>query len=273
MLDGSYWPSGEPARRHLGRLTAPEVKQSLSRRSVLCLPIGAYEQHGPHLPIYTDTILAEGFAYKVIARWGEHYDIWLLPTIPYGLSREHSWSAGTVSLSIRVFSDLVLAVCEELAAAVPARNLLIINGHGGNRGILEALVYEIKRRVSLNVCVTHPTALSKARSGSPLPEVHGGMSETSVMLALASSEVHMERLPESYIPDESAKEAIRRIILERGTTWPWTSDDPSIASFGIIGDARKADPDLGRRIVESAIEEYGKVLSCLVARDRDDGRR
>jgi creatinine amidohydrolase len=273
MLNQSYSPSREPTHRYIGRLTAPEIETHLSPSSVLCLPIGAYEQHGPHLPIYTDTILAEGFAHKVIARWGDHYDIWLLPTIPYGLSREHAWSAGTLSLSVRVFSDLVLTLVEEMSTAVPARNLLIINGHGGNRGILEALVYEIERRSSLNVCVTHPTALSKVRSGSLLPEVHGGMSETSVMLALANNEVHMERLPESYHPDESVGEAIRHLIVERGTTWPWTSEDSSIASFGIIGDPRKANPDLGRCIIESAVEEYGKVLSCLIARGKENEQR
>lgn len=271
MTERSYWPGREPISRHVGRLTAYEVQNRLSAGSVLCLPVGSYEQHGPHLPIYTDTILAEGFAYAVVDRWGEEYDVWLLPTIPYGLSREHAWAPGTVSLSVGVFSELILSVCAGVIAAVPARNLLIVNGHGGNRGILEALVYEIQQRCSLNVCVTHPTALSKVRSGSPLPEVHGGMSETSVMLALASSEVYMDRLMESYTPPESAAVRIRQLILDRGVSWPWTSDDRTISSLGIIGDARKANTDLGQRIFESAVGEYGNVLSQLVTRGSGGG--
>ncbi|HKO44904.1 MAG TPA: creatininase family protein [Pyrinomonadaceae bacterium] len=253
-------------QRHLGSLTALEVEAMVSADSVLCLPIGAHEQHGPHLPINTDTILAEGFALEVIERWGSQYDIWLLPTIPYGPSPEHLWSAGTVSLSIGSFSEIVLSTCESVAAAVSAKNLMVINGHGGNRGILEALGYEVQKRAGLNMCVTHPTSLSKVRCDSALPEIHGGMSETSVMLALTESSVHMDRLPESDVARAPNPESIRKLILDRGTTWPWTSDDPSIAYHGIIGDASKANLDLGLRIVESAIEEYGKVLSCLVER-------
>ena len=78
----------------------------------------------------------------------------------------------------------------------------------------------------------------------------------------------MELLPESYTLDQTAEESIQRTILERGTAWPWISGDPSIASLGIIGDARKATPDLGHRIVESVVAEYGKVLSRLIARSR-----
>jgi creatinine amidohydrolase/Fe(II)-dependent formamide hydrolase-like protein len=161
--------AGKETLRQLGALSAPEVRRSLSVDSVLCLPLGSYEQHGPHLPLDTDSLIAEGYAREVIARWGELHDIWLLPTIPYGLSMEHSWSPGTVSLTLRVFSDLMLTLCENIATTTPARNLLIINGHGGNRGALEALVYEIQSKASLNACVTHPSALSKVKSDSQLP--------------------------------------------------------------------------------------------------------
>lgn len=255
--------------RHLGYLTAPEISTRLRPESVLCLPIGSYEQHGPHLPVGTDTILAEQFARRAVARWGNAYDAWLLPAIPYGLSREHAWSAGTLSLPVETFTALVLAMCEQYTVGTPARNLLIVNGHGGNRGILEALVYELGHRFALNACVTHPTALSKVRSGSPLPEVHGGMSETSVMLALSPSDVYLERLPVGYAPELATGEAVRELILDRGVTWPWSSADPGIASNGIIGDARHADPDLGQRIVESAVEAYGGVLARLTAHIRE----
>lgn len=261
------------SRRLLGRLTAPEVASEVRAESVLCLPVGAFEQHGPHLPIHTDVVLAEGFAREVITRWGDDYDVWLLPTIPFGISSEHAWSQGTVSLSIRTFSDVVLAACEAIAAATAAKNLLIINGHGGNRGVLETLVYEIEQRSSVRACVTHPTALSRVRSGSSLPEIHGGMSETSVMLALAPEEVHLERLPDSFNPAESVGEAIRAAILDRGVSWPWSSDDRTIASNGVIGDPRQATVELGRHIVASAVDEYGRVLSRLIARGTGDGRQ
>ncbi|WP_084647305.1 creatininase family protein [Parafrankia discariae] len=262
----SYWPAREPVARHVGRLTSPAISTEMTSDAVLCLPIGSYEQHGPHLPIYTDTILAEGFAFAAVDRWGDTYNAWALPTIPYGLAREHKWAAGAVSFSVRVFSDMLLGICAELADSFPARNLLVVNGHGGNRGILEALVYEIKDLHGINACITHPTALAKVPSGSLLPEVHGGMSETSVMLALAPTEVFLDRLPDSYAPDPSLAKGARDLILDRGVTWPWTSNDPAIGVSGLIGDARQANLELGRKIVDSATEAYGPVLARLVER-------
>jgi creatinine amidohydrolase len=255
-------PGGTP-NRELGLLTAPQVRERLSADSVLCLPVGSYEQHGPHLPLNTDSLMAEGYARDVVKRWGDLHDLWLLPTIPYGISPEHAWSPGTVSLPLRVYSDLLMTMCEGLTDATPARNLLVINGHGGNRGILEALVYEIEAKTKFNVCVTHPSSLSKVKSTSPLPEVHGGMKETSVMLWFSPGDVHMESIPSSYDPKPEMRHAIESNVLGRGITWPWTSDDPSIAMLGIIGDARNAGAEFGHRVVTSAVEEYGRVIARL----------
>ena len=176
----------------------------------------------------------------MIEHWGDEHDVWLLPSIQYGLSLEHAWAPGTMSLTVRLFSDLLLTICEQAITATPARNLLIVNGHGGNRGVLEGLIQEI-RSAGVNICVTHPSAMSLVRSGSPTPEVHGGMAETSIMLAVAEHAVHLERLDDSYVPQNLAAETVRRIVTERGVTWAWTSDEPEIASQGIIGDARKAN--------------------------------
>jgi len=266
MQEPVSWQPSESSERYLGRLTAPDLRNRLSSDSILCLPIGACEQHGPHLPLNTDTILADRFAFQVAARWHKEHDIWLLPPIPYGLSREHGWSAGTVSLTVRVFSELLLGLCDQIVASLAAKNLIIINGHGGNRGILEALIYEMEDRFGLNICVTHPTALADVHSGSSLPEVHGGMSETSVMLAIAPNEVRLDHIPSDYAPDAFRSGAIRDAIISRGTTWPWRSNDPSIATLGIIGDARSANAELGFRIVESSLVEYGRVLSRLAGR-------
>jgi creatinine amidohydrolase/Fe(II)-dependent formamide hydrolase-like protein len=116
------------------------------------------------------------------------------PALPYGLSPEHDWSPGTITLPVRVLTDLIDAICGEYIRATPARNLLIVNGHGGNRGILEAVIYDLHRRHDVNVCVIHPSSLATVRADSKLPEVHAGLRETSVMLALAPEDVHLDRL-------------------------------------------------------------------------------
>jgi creatinine amidohydrolase len=80
--------------RTYARLTAPQVSADLSERTILCLPVGSLEQHGPHLPINTDTVLAERFAHCLAQYAAERHDVWVAPPLPFGLSPEHAWSAG-----------------------------------------------------------------------------------------------------------------------------------------------------------------------------------
>ena len=122
--------------RVLGSLTFEEISR-LRERSVLVLPIGSMEQHGPHLPLDTDAVLAERLASAIATRFGDAFDLWQLPLLPLGLSREHAWTAGTLSLSVSGITVLLRELAGEIARSLPARNLMIVNGHGGNRGILE----------------------------------------------------------------------------------------------------------------------------------------
>jgi len=116
--------------RHFGRLTTDKITEALTSASVLCLPIGSYEQHGPHLPLHTDTVIAEQFTTRLVHQYGDSHDLWMLPTIPYGLSPEHDWAPGTITLPVRVLTELIDATCGEYVRSTPARNLLIVNGHG-----------------------------------------------------------------------------------------------------------------------------------------------
>jgi creatinine amidohydrolase len=250
--------------RWYGRLTAPEAASHLNAESVLCLPIGSYEQHGPHLPLHTDTVIAEQFARRLVDRYTGIHDLWLLPTIPYGLSLEHAWSPGTVSLRLSALTGLLNAMVGAYAAAVAARRLLIVNGHGGNRGILEAALYELQLAHCVRTCVVHPSSLSTVPVESALPEIHAGARETSVMLALAPDDVHIDRLDLSYAVDTGQRDEIRRQVLDRGTTWPWSSGDARIATAGITGgDPRSATADLGEAILASALDACGDVLTHL----------
>lgn len=252
-------PATGPAARHLGRLTAPEVPTRLSGETVLCLPVGSQEQHGPHLPLNTDTVVAEQFTARLVQRYGDQHDLWALPAIPYGLSLEHAWAPGTVSLRINSFLALLDALVAEHLRATPARRLLIINGHGGNRGILEPALYELQQRHQLAVCVLHPLSLATAgRSSQGAPDIHASLRETAMMLDLAPDDVHLDRLPAAITP---AGPEIQRLILDRGTTWPWTSDDTAISTQGVIGeDPRNATRKLGRTILDSAVENAATTL-------------
>ena len=250
-----------PTSRSIAELTSPQVSQ-LRETSILCLPLGAIEQHGPHLPLNTDVVIAEELARRIVARWGDEFDLWQLPAVPLGLSREHDWAPGTLSLSIEGFVTLLREVAAALVRALPARNLAIVNGHGGNRGILENLLHEFLGDFALNACVIHPFDLAKVEGSPAAPDVHGGERETSVMLALAPDLVRRDLVARPQ-PTPDAK-TIRALIFDRGATWPWRTDDPRLAQDGIIGDASAASAELGAAIVESVVAESRAVFVRLL---------
>jgi creatinine amidohydrolase/Fe(II)-dependent formamide hydrolase-like protein len=255
-----------PPSRTLGDLTFPEVSRRLREASILCLPIGAIEQHGAHLPLNTDVIVAEELTRRIVARWGDELDLWQLPTIAISLSREHDWAPGTLSLSVHGFVTLLRDMAQHIVRALPARNLAIVNGHGGNRGVLDNLIHELSGDFALNACVIHPFDLSKVETQAAIPDVHGGKDETSVMLALVPQLVRSELITPPARPPDT--EAIAALVFDRGVSFPWRTDDARLTTTGTIGEAHAASPELGQAIIDSVVEESRGVLRLLLENQR-----
>ena len=112
---------------------------------------------------------------------------------PLALRVNTTGLAGTLSLSIQTMTAFMRDLGREIRRSLPARNVAIINGHGGNRGILEAMAQELRADFGLNICVLHPTTWPELDAKAEVPEVHGGKNETSMMLALVPNLVRRER--------------------------------------------------------------------------------
>jgi len=149
---------------------------------------------------------------------------------------------------------------------LPARNLAIINGHGGNRGILEALIQDLRADFGLNVCVLHPSNWVEVDAKAAIPEIHAGKNETSMMLAAAPQLVRCDQIAQLKNPPDA--QAIRTTILDRGVSWPWTTDDKRLADTGVIGDAKAASAEFGEKIFDSVVEKAGPVLNQLLDHQR-----
>jgi creatinine amidohydrolase len=253
--------------RALGDLTSPDIPQRLSKSSILCLPLGAIEQHGPHLPLNTDLVIAENIARVMTERLGDEFDLWRLPALPIGLSREHAWAPGTLSLNVQSFAALLRDLVSDLSRSLPARNLVIVNGHGGNRGILDALIYEIQAEFGFNVCVIHPLVLSGMEEECGFPDIHGGKLETSLMLVFAPQLVRKDAA--ATLTKRPDPNAIERVILDLGVSWPWSSGDRTLADQGVTGDATVATAQFGEQIIESLLGNVRSVLKQL----REQGAR
>jgi creatinine amidohydrolase/Fe(II)-dependent formamide hydrolase-like protein len=252
--------------RSIGELTSADISKRLRASSILCLPIGSIEQHGPHLPLNTDLVLADEFTRRIIARWGETYDLWQLPSLAVSLAREHEWAPGTLSLSIEGMTRLIRDLGREIARSLPTRNLAVINGHGGNCGILEALGQDLRGDFGLNVCILHPTTWADIHAASKTPEIHGGKNDTSMMLAAAPHLVRTDQIAKLQATPRA--EAVRATILDQSVTWPWTTDEKAIAVSGVIGDAKSASAEFGRQLLEKIAEAAGGVFKQLLERQQ-----
>jgi len=245
----------------IGHLVFGEVTAVLQASSVLCLPMGSMEQHGPHLPLNTDCVIAEALTRRIVERWGGERDLWQLPAVPVGLSREHAWAPGTLSLTISGMTAYVRDLCAEFVRALPARNLLIVNGHGGNRGILEALMQEMRGDFGLNIATLHLGAMMSPDTTAGVPEILAGKDETSAMLVLAPDLVRREAM--ATLPPPPSGESARALVLDPVASYPWSSDDPRLSASGIMGDARGAAAAHGEIVVACVIESAGALIQRL----------
>jgi creatinine amidohydrolase len=114
--------------------------------------------------------------------------------------------------------------------------------------------------------VLHPFDLSKAKVSASGLDVHGGRSETSVMLMLRPQGVRRDLMAAASTPPDPATAAA--LIFDRGASFPWRTDDPRLTANGVIGEAEAATPELGQAIVDSVVEEAREVLRRLLENQR-----
>jgi creatinine amidohydrolase len=249
----------EHAARAVASLRAPDLMERLTERSILVLPVGATEQHGPHLPFNTDSVIAEAVAEATVAEVGAHVDAWLLPALTYTKSNEHAWSSGTFWLSART----LLAVLEDIgrcAAATPARRLVFMNGHGGNSSLLNVACRELRLQFGLQTFLSHP-GVPPDQGGSSPPEelgmgIHGGLEETSLMLHLRPDLVDLgagfRNVPEGLAEN-------RYVRFGGPVSFGWLSND--FGPSGHIGDPTDATPERGKERFEAAVRAFGETLA------------
>lgn len=244
--------------RHLADLRGPEVTDRLGAGSILVQPLGAIEQHGPHLPLSTDLVIAEAVAEAAVAGVGDEVDAWLLPPLAYTKSNEHAWSPGTMWLS----ASTMLSVLDDIGrcvAATPARRLVFFNGHGGNSALLGVANRELRLHHGLLTFLAHPTVPPDQGGVSSPSElgmgVHGGTDETSLMLHLAPDLVDMARAVRR-VPEHLAE---NRYVRFGGTvSFGWLSDD--FGPDGLIGDPTAATADLGAQLFQAAVDAFCGAL-------------
>ncbi len=251
--------------RHLVDLRGPEIAQRLTADSIIVQPLGAVEQHGPHLPLSTDSVIAAAVAEAAIERYGDEVDAWLLPTLEYTKSNEHAWSPGTIWLS----ATTLLAVLDDIGRCVATTNaqrLVFFNGHGGNSALLNVALRELRLAHGLRTFLAHPGVPPDQGGTSPAAElgmgVHGGTDETSIMLHLAPQLVRME-LGQRHVPEKIAQNNYVRFGGK--VSFGWLSND--FNPEGYVGDPTVATAELGKQLFDGAVQAFGEALREIAAFD------
>lgn len=244
--------------RSLADLRAPEISTVLSSESIVVLPLGAIEQHGPHLPMNTDFVVADAAAKAAVSSVGDEVDAWLLPTLPFTKSNEHAWSAGTIWLSATTMMSVIDDIGRSVAAT-PARRVLFINGHGGNSALVQMMNRELRLKYGLQTFLAHPHMPADQGGSSAESElgmgIHGGMDETSVMLHLRPELVDMSRAVRRVPEGLSGNEQVR---FGGKVAFGWLSND--FFPDGHIGDPTGATAEIGKKMFESAVRGLGDAL-------------
>lgn len=249
-----------PVARFLD-LTAPQVR-ALPADTVAVLPLGAVEQHGPHLPVSTDWVVATAAAEAAVATVGERHpevSAVVLPGLAVTKSDEHAWSPGTLWLSAETLMAVLVDLGRSLATSGVTR-LLLVNGHGGNSALGQVACRELRRRSGLRTFLAHPAAPTDqgGRGGAASEHgmgVHGGHDETSLLLHLRPELVRMD-LAEARVPHGLRDFAL--IGFGTSVSFGWLSDD--FGPDGHIGDPTGATAEHGKALFEAAVEHLAAVV-------------
>jgi creatinine amidohydrolase/Fe(II)-dependent formamide hydrolase-like protein len=241
-----------------GELTWREARARIKKMDVALLPVGAVEQHGPHLPLDTDAFDADYLARRVAEACSDPKPL-VLPPISYGVSYHHADFTGTVSIS----NDTLAKVIYEIGISVSRngiRKLVIINGHGGNSPALNYAAQMINRDARIFVCVdTGETSDVDIDKIIETPnDVHAGEIETSTSLAMRPQLVKMNQA-QKYIPKFSSR--YLDFTSKRGVLW--YAYTRKISPSGVMGDPTKASAAKGERIWEIMIAHLVSLVEDL----------
>jgi mycofactocin system creatininase family protein len=223
-------------RGDLGSSTSSQVHSQLPGQSVtLLVPVGSTEQHGPHLPLDTDTRIAQALARALSERLagsptGHGWPV--APAVAYGASGEHQSFAGTISIGTDALSRVLLEYGR--SACCWAQRVVFVNGHGGN---MQALAEAVRRlRSEARDVAWMPCAAAAA-------DAHAGHAETSLLLHLSPDEVRFDRAQ----PGNSAPLTQLLPAMRRGGV-------AAVSAVGVLGDPTTATADEGRRLFVEMVD-------------------
>ena len=258
-----------PPARYWADLTTTDFAQLDLARTIAVLPVGAVEQHGPHLPLSVDADLVDGIVRAALPHLASDAPVLFLPTLALGYSPEHAAFAGTLTLK----ADTVLRLWTDVAESVAAsgvRKLVLFNAHGGQVSLMDVAARDWRARLGMlvysvswfNLPLRTPEGEDINARFAPAEHrfgIHAGQIETAMMLALKPERVQMDRAEHFHSSSEWRAQHFPILGNGRSAKLAWQIQDyhPS----GAVGNAAAATPEDGHALVQAA----GRALAGLLA--------
>jgi creatinine amidohydrolase len=242
-------------------LTTKDFEGLDPEKTVAVLPVAATEQHGPHLPVMTDTAIAEGMVALLRKRLPSELQVLVLPTLPVGKSNEHILSPGTLTFSAETLLRVLVETGESVHRA-GLRKLVLVNSHGGNASVISTATRELRVRFGMLTVATHwrwfglPDGMYDAVEAKH--GIHAGDIETSLMLDFRRDLVRMDKA-KNFVSSAIAMEKEFKHLSSSGThAFGWMAQD--LNPDGPTGNAAIATVEKGARTAEHQVDGFIDLL-------------
>lgn len=240
----------------------PDLAGANPAHWIAVLPLAATEQHGPHLPLGTDVLIAQAYLAQVREQLADALPATFLPLQPVGISSEHLDFPGTLTLPPETALRSWMALGESVARA-GLKKLVMVTSHGGNVAAMSLVAQELRAHYGMLAVTTSWARLSAPETLFPPEEVehgiHGGAVETSIMLARYAERVRGEAIADFRAQTVAMKRDFRHLSAQRPAPFAWQVQD--LHASGAAGDARLATAEKGERLIEQGARAFCELLA------------
>ncbi|MBR8831403.1 MAG: Creatinine amidohydrolase [Chroococcopsis gigantea SAG 12.99] len=250
-----------PSERYFPYLTWAEIADMTDKENVVIIqPVGAIEQHGPHLPIIVDAAISMGVLGKALEQLPPTIPAYALPCLYYGKSNEHWGFPGTITLSAETLMRVLREVAQSIYRA-GFRKLILMNSHGGQPQIMEIVARDLHQEYGDFSVFPLFTWRVPHNAKDLLTEqelkhgIHAGDGETSLLLSLLPQQVQMDKAVREY-PPELPSDSL--LSMEGKLPYAWLTKE--LSTSGVIGDATTASQEKGDKLLQSLARGWTKVI-------------
>jgi creatinine amidohydrolase len=246
----------------------PDFSDGDPARWIAVLPLAATEQHGPHLPLGTDVMIAQAYLARVQELLPAKLPVTFLPLQPIGISTEHIDYPGTLTLPTEIALANWMALGRSVARA-GVRKLVMVTSHGGNSAAMTLVAQDLRAEYKMLAVATGWSRFGAPDGLFPMDElhhgIHGGAVETSIMLARYPHSVRKDAIANFSSAGIAMEKNYRRLSAHRPAPFAWQAQD--LHSGGAIGDATMASAEKGEKLLDHGAAAFCELLADIDAFD------